>query len=461
MRRTIFFPALFAACALFAQSLFAQATPPTTDNGEEQYPTAGAFLTLVVGDSNDVLNALAWVKANWEPGMVPMALESIRLMRDPVGRITLLETIEEKTSQSFGVDIRAWQTWWWNQDTKPSRGYATFKETLYGLIDPKFKNYFGEKLPATIRLDEAIWGGVRQDGIPPLRNPVMISASEAEYLEDSNVVFGISLSGDARAYPKRILAWHEMFVDKVGGKEVAGVYCTLCGTVILYFTELNGVNHEIGTSGFLYRSNKLMYDKATQSLWSTMRGTPVIGELVGKGIRLKRGAVVTTTWGEWRRRHPETQVLSVSTGHQRDYGEGAAYASYFATDELMFSVPKVDARLANKAEVLVLRRLDGSDPLAIDSDYLSANPVHHDKVGDQAFVVLTDKSGANRAFNAGSPKIIAFDGDATATDENGGQWTVTEAALTMDGSEPRARVPANRAFWFGWYAAFPDSRLVK
>ena len=180
-----------------------------------------------------------------------------------------------------------------------------------------------------------------------------------------------------------------------------------------------------------------------------------------KGIRLKRGAVVTTTWGEWRRRHPETQVLSVSTGHQRDYGEGAAYASYFATDELMFSVPKVDARLANKAEVLVLRRLDGSDPLAIDSDYLSANPVHHDKVGDQAFVVLTDKSGANRAFNAGSPKIIAFDGDATATDENGGQWTVTEAALTMDGSEPRARVPANRAFWFGWYAAFPDSRLVK
>ena len=73
MRRTIFFPALLGACALFAQSLFAQATPPTADNGEEQYPTAGAFLTLVVGDSNDVLNALAWVKANWEPGMVPMA----------------------------------------------------------------------------------------------------------------------------------------------------------------------------------------------------------------------------------------------------------------------------------------------------------------------------------------------------------------------------------------------------
>ena len=100
MRRTIFFPALLGACALFAQSLFAQATPPTADNGEEQYPTAGAFLTLVVGDSNDVLNALAWVKANWEPSMVPMALESIRLMRDPIGRINLLETMEEKTNQS-------------------------------------------------------------------------------------------------------------------------------------------------------------------------------------------------------------------------------------------------------------------------------------------------------------------------------------------------------------------------
>jgi hypothetical protein len=99
----------------------------------------------------------------------------------------------------------------------------------------------------------------------------MISASEATYLDDDDVVFGIEVNGDVRAYPKRILAWHEMFVDTVGGIPVAGVYCTLCGTVILYETKVDGTNHEIGTSGFLYRSNKLMYDRATQSLWSTIK----------------------------------------------------------------------------------------------------------------------------------------------------------------------------------------------
>ena len=78
----------------------------------------------------------------------------------------------------------------------------------------------------------------------------MIPAEQANYLEDDNIVFGIAVNGDIRAYPKRILAWHEMFVDNVGGINVAGVYCTLCGTVILYETEFNGTNHALGTSGF-------------------------------------------------------------------------------------------------------------------------------------------------------------------------------------------------------------------
>ena len=113
------------------------------------------------------------------------------------------------------------------------------------------------------------WGGVKQDGIPPLRQPNMVSAAEADYLQNDNVVFGIAINGDARAYPKRILAWHEMFIDNIGGIDFAGVYCTLCGAVILYKTRHEGIEHKLGTSGFLYRSNKLMYDQDTQSLWNT------------------------------------------------------------------------------------------------------------------------------------------------------------------------------------------------
>ena len=97
-----------------------------------------------------------------------------------------------------------------------------------------------------------------------------------------------------------------------------------------------------------------MYDQKTQSLWHTIQGRPVIGPLVGKGIQLKRLSVVTTTWGAWKKRHAKTTVLSLETGHDRDYGEGVAYSAYFSTQNLMFNVAVKDKRLKNKDEVLGL-----------------------------------------------------------------------------------------------------------
>ncbi len=339
--------------------------------------------------------------------------------------------------------------------------YADFKAALYGLIDPKFRTYFSSQRTSKIRLDEVRWGGVAQDGIPPLRGPKMIAAADAGYLADSNVVFGLEVEGDVRAYPKRVLAWHEMFVDEVGGVPVAGVYCTLCGTMILFETTHDGVAHQLGTSGFLYRSNKLMYDRATQSLWNTIWGRPVIGPLAEKDIELVRRSVVTTTWGEWRRRHPDTRVLSLDTGHWRDYSEGAAYREYFATDELMFTVPELDRRLRNKAEVLAFAPAAGEEPLAISARYLDKHPIHHDTRGGVAFVVLTDRSGANRAYETQGQQFETWDADRTATDRNGTRWTLYEDRLESAGGGVLPRLPAHRAFWFGWYAAYPNTRLVR
>ena len=233
-----------------------------------------------------------------------------------------------------------------------------------------------------IRLDEIVWGGVRQDGIPPLRNPAMLAAEDADYLEDGHIVFGISVDGDARAYPKRILGWHEMFVDTVGGVPVAGAYCTLCGTVILYLTEHDGVNHALGTSGFLYRSNKLMYDQATQSLWSTMRGIAGCRPPGGQGHRARTGQRGDHHLGRVAAapsRYPSALPRYRLT--ERDYAEGAAYRDYFATDEVMFAVPALDTRLANKDEVFtVLLASHPERPLAISADYLAAHPVHHESI---------------------------------------------------------------------------------
>ncbi len=197
-------------------------------------------------------------------------------------------------------------------------------------------------------------GWRRSQRDPSLDYPEYTPASEADYLENSHVVFGLEVHGEARAFPKRILGRHEMARERLGGVELTLVYCTLCGTVIPYQSEVGGKVRKFGTSGFLYRSNKLMFDQESMSLWSTLEGKPVVGSLVGAGLRLRSHPIVTTTWGEWKEKHPDTTVLSLNTGHKLDYSEGAAYRDYFLTDRLMFSVPKEDTRLKNKQEVLVM-----------------------------------------------------------------------------------------------------------
>jgi hypothetical protein len=229
--------------------------------------------------------------------------------------------------------------------------------------------------------------------------------------------------------------------------------------MILYDSNVDGVLHELGTSGFLYRSNKLMYDKGTASLWSTLTGEPVIGPLVGKGIELKTLPVVTTTWREWKTRHPDTLVLSLDTGRERDYSEGAAYRDYFATDRLMFAVPKLDRRLPNKAEILALRYDDA--PLAIAATFLARNPVYHDRAGDTEFVVFTDASGANRVYEAPDVRFESWDRIKTARDSSGQTWTLDETALVASDGRRMKRLAAHRSFWFGWYSQFPETRLVK
>ena len=431
-------------------------------------------LELTVRDQNILLAALERnffgpgdpsedLRQNWTKAYIPAAIEMYNYVPDRAVRETLLEQLKTSTGQDFGTNTNAWFRWLWNNPELKIKGYDNFKSEFYRQIDPRFGKYFLDRAQsAKIRLDEIRWGGVRQDGIPPLRQPKMITASQASYLEDDNVVFGIEVNGDVRAYPKRILAWHEMFVDTVGGVDFAGVYCTLCGTVILYETDANGISHEMGTSGFLYRSNKLMYDKDTQSLWNTIKGEPVLGPLTGKNIALDHRSVVTTTWGKWKKLHPDTQVLSLSTGHRRDYGEGVAYHQYFADDNLMFHTPFSDYRLKNKTEILALRfKGQPHEPVAISTDFLRKNPVYSGKVGTQKYVVLTDETGANRVYDPKDVTFSKFDGNGNAKDLTGQNWKVSESKLTAPDGRELERLPYHRAFWFGWHATYPQTELIK
>jgi hypothetical protein len=402
-----------------------------------------------------------------EPGVTSARGDPAPLTRsspEADSRRRLTTFLERQTRQRFGDDLGAWRKWVWALPDNPHADYSSFKAELYNHIDPRFRTFFPPRVPAKIRLDEIEWGGVTVNGIPPLRFPKHMPAADATWLRDGHIVFGITANGEARAYPKRILGWHEMALDRVGGLDLTIVYCTLCGTVIPYESGAAGRRWTFGTSGLLYRSNKLMFDEETNSLWSSLEGVPVVGPLVDRGIRLPFRSVVTTTWGDWKRTHPTTTVLSLETGFERNYGEGEAYRDYFATDRLMFEVPRADTRLKNKAEVLVLRPDiigNNAPPVAIAVERLQRERVFQFDAGGRGFVVVTSKAGANMVFDRGGQRFAAAAADASLRDAAGRRWNVTADGLVGSAGERLLRIPAHRAFWFGWVAQYPRTELYK
>ncbi len=169
-----------------------------------------------------------------------------------------------------------------------------------------------------IRLDEIQAGGPPKNGIPALDHPTFVSASEAERsLKDQDIILGVESRGAAKAYPVRILNWHEVVNDDVGEQPVLISWCPLCGSGLVYDPRANGRRHTFAVSGLLYRQNLLFFDYETESLWSQLRGGAVAGPLAGTSLRLL--PVTMTTWQNWKAEHPQTLVLSFQTGYKRDY----------------------------------------------------------------------------------------------------------------------------------------------
>jgi hypothetical protein len=475
----------------------------TVTASRPQLPDLAVFFAAASADARQAEPALAELSRHWRHAYVPMLIDLARFLVAPVpagdpftvdltrsvpdelaarvgevplelsperraippARARLIRLLERHTGKRFGQDLGRWREWMWSLPYEPHPHYARFKAELYGRVDPRMAKFFAGG--ADIRLDEIDWGGVRVNGIPPLVSPNTVPADAADWLSDRHVVFGVIVNGDARAYPKRILAWHEVAQGTVGGVPLTVVYCTLCGTVIPYRSVVGGRLRTFGTSGLLYRSNKLMFDEETMSLWSTLEGRPVVGPLAGSGLTLEPLPVVTTTWGEWRRTHPSGRVLSLDTGYRRDYSEGAAYREYFATDRLMFRVPAIDRRLKNKDEVLGLlqpARGGGRQAVSFAVEYLRRHPVYHFAHDDMSLVVVTTPQGANRVYDAGEHRFSRWQDERRILESTGRTWLVTEEALVQDGTNGAVslrRRAAARAFWFGWFAQFPDTVLVK
>jgi hypothetical protein len=406
----------------------------------------------------------------------------IELMRASETRIAApavfaasVEALEELSGEQIGASWPGWVEWYAGTELEAPPGFTAWKGDLLGRVEPHFAQLLYEGAPSRIRVEEVVWGGVPYEGIPPLEHPATLSAKEASYLQPGEPVFGIVLGGEARAYPLRILDWHEMTNDRLGGVAFSLTYCTLCGAGIAYRSiASDGVAYDFGSSGLLMRSNKLMVDRQTRSLWNQFTGRPVLGRLADSTVELERLPAVVATWEDWRVRHPDTSVLSLETGFERNYAPGAAYGGYFASDETMFPVRSTPSLLDRKQRIYGLEL--GGVAKAYPLDELIHERVVNDELGGWPLVLIaarkdirvsgvSERSGPAR-YSAGasvraysSDRLLPFGLDEAGelVGFRGMRWRVTEEALIGPGGERAPRVAGVLSYWFAWSAYHPTS----
>jgi len=276
---------------------------------------------------------------------------------------------------------------------------------------------------ALIPIDEIQEGGPPRDGIPSLDKPVFVTADDATYLRSRDRVLGLSVNGASRAYPIRILNYHEIVNDIVGGAGVVVTYCPLCFSGTAFAAVIDGQHFRFGVSGLLYNSDVLMYDRQSGSLWSQLMVQAIRGPM--KGTQLEQLPLSNTSWREWVERHPDTRVLSNKTGYARNY-KVDPYPNYGTDGKLYFPVAHSSKKYRRK-EIVMGLEIDGQ---------FKAYPFKELKRGENRF---TDEF-------AGQELTIEFD-----------KKNRTARVLGERGSE----IPTTMAFWFAWYAFHPETAIYE
>lgn len=442
---------IFAFTALWGAP--ASALPP--DDGH------ALIRTLMSGKPGEKKDAAQRLTAAKDLSLVPPLVDAL-FFTPTAQRGPLLDVLRALTGENPGSRYYDWvELVGRRSNLRAGPGYMEWKVSLLSRIDPGYRKIFSSGAPSRIALEEIVWGGVPIDGIPPLEDPPRIAADQAGFLTDRETVFGVAAGGAHHAWPARYLSWHEMVNDTVGGEPVSLSFCTLCNTAIAWSGRAPVGRWTFGTSGLLYRSNKLMVDRQTWTLWSQLTGEPVVGNMANTPVRLEMVPVAVTTWKEWRTAHPDTTVtkLDPSFGARwgYDYRPGAADRK---REGVSFPVWLKSGALPAKEEVYGLRLGDRARAWPI-ARVLQERLVH-DRLGDLDLLLVGDpESGAVRAYRRDGRTFQGGAAPGELRDDTGHLWKITEEALVPagEGAAPLPRVPGVVAFWFGWYGFFPQTEV--
>ncbi len=284
---------------------------------------------------------------------------------------------------------------------------------------------YGEGTPADVDWSEIEQGCGARDCIPSIDKPRFVSADEADFLSAAEVVMGIEVDGDARAYPISILNYHEIVNDEIGGRPIAITYCPLCGSGIAFDRAFGERVVEFGVSGLLRKSDLILYDRATESLWQQITGRAFAGPM--RGEELRTVPVSITRWVRWREAHPETRVLSTDTGFERPYSNKTPYGDYDESRRLLF-------------------------PVAYDRSLHPKTVVHGVEVGDASYAVTDSVLQAHGELEQHSG------GDGS--EDPGVRWEMLPSGeVTALRGDTGERLVTHRMFWFAWYSFHTTTRL--
>lgn len=300
--------------------------------------------------------------------------------------------------------------------------FSLFISSAQAETPPPEWNHFGFDMSNSLIPPTDVHKGCpATDCIPAIDDPEFVASPDAAFMQPDDLVVAVTMGGETRGYPLRVLVWHEIVNDTIQGRPLAITYCPLCGTSMVFDRTINGIELSFGVSGMLYQSDVLMYDRQTRSLWSQLAVQSVSGPQAGTPLKWLPSEHMT--WAKWLERYPDSKVLSTNTGHTRNYDK-LPYGGYEKSDRILFPVPLTRDDLGNKEWIAGV--VIGGSAKAYPLAKLPSGEWIEDTVGGTAIRVRYD--AVSREFSAS----LADSGEA---------------------------LPAVQAYWFAWQAFYPGTTL--